>query len=81
MIALTPKAVTTAYPRASPDLLYTTPLANARCNTPINPTTVTCFNCGKINYFGLSCPKPKNINNIKEIEEEKTSNKSGKEKP
>jgi len=29
----------------------------------------------------LSCPKLKDINNIKEIEEEEISNKLGKEKP
>jgi len=62
-------------------LLYTTPLANARCNTPINPTTVTCFNYGKNSYFALSCPELKDIGNIKEIEEEETSNKSGKKEP
>jgi hypothetical protein len=31
---------------------------------------VICFNCGKDNYFTLSCLELKNINNIKEIKEE-----------
>jgi len=62
-------------------LLYTIPLANTYCNTLINPTTVICFNCGKDNYFAISCPELKNIGNIKEIEEDKISNKSGKEEP
>jgi len=81
MTALIPKAVITAYPQALPDPLRTTPLANARCNTLINPTTVTCFNCGKNSYFTLSCLEPKDISNIKKIEEEETSNKLGKEEP
>jgi len=29
----------------------------------------------------MSCPEPKNIGDIKEIEEEKMSNKLGKEEP
>ena len=38
---------------------------------------VTCFNYRKDNYFALSCPELKDINNIKEIkeEEEETFNK------
>jgi len=42
---------------------------------------VTYFNYKKDSYFAISCPKPKNIGNIKEIEEEETSNKLGKEEP
>jgi len=57
------------------------PLANAYYNTPINPTTVTCFNCGKDSYFTISYLELKDIGNIKEIEEEETSNKLGKEEP
>jgi hypothetical protein len=41
----------------------------------------TCFNCGKDRYFTLSYPEPKDIGNIKEIEEGETSNKLGKEEP
>jgi len=55
------------------------PLANACCNTLINPTIVTCFDCGKNGYFTISYLEPKNIGNIKDIEEEETSNKLGKE--
>jgi len=62
-------------------LLYIIPLANAYYNTLINPTTVTCFNCGKNSYFAISCPELKDIDNIKEIEEEEMSNKLGKEEP
>jgi len=40
-----------------------------------------CYNCGKDRYFALSCLKLKNIGDIKEIEEEEMSNKSGKEEP
>jgi len=40
-----------------------------------------CYNCGKNGYFILFYLKLKNINNIKEIEEEKIFNKLGKEKP
>jgi len=64
-----------------PNLLYTIPLTNAYYNTLINPTTVTCFNCGKDSYFAISCPELKDIGNIKEIEEEEISNKLGKEEP
>jgi len=38
-----------------------------------------CYNCGKNGYFVLSCLELKNINNIKEIEEEKIFDESGKE--
>ena len=41
----------------------------------------TCFNYGKDRYFTSSCPELKDIGNIKEIEEEETSNKLGKEEP
>jgi len=57
------------------------PLANAYCNTLINPATVICFNYRKNSYFALSCPEPKDIGNIKELEEEEISNKLGKEVP
>jgi len=61
--------------------LYTTPLANAYCNTLINPATVTYFNYKKDSYFALSCLKLKDIGNIKEIEKEEISNKLEKEEP
>jgi len=57
------------------------PLANAYCNTLINPTIVICFNYGKDGYFTMSYPELKNIGNIKKIEEEETSNKLKKEEP
>jgi len=41
----------------------------------------TCFNCGKNSYFALSCLELKDKGNIKEIEEEETSNKLRKEEP
>jgi len=62
-------------------LLYTTPLVNAYRNTLIDPTMVTYFNYGKDSYFTISCPELKDIDNIKEIEEEEMSNKLGKEEP
>jgi len=40
-----------------------------------------CYNCEKDRYFALSCLELKNINNIKEIEEEEIFNKLGKEEP
>jgi len=57
------------------------PLANTYYNTLINPTIVICFNYRKNSYFTIFCLKLKNIGNIKEIEEEKISNKLGKEIP
>jgi len=42
---------------------------------------VTCYNRGKDNHFALSCLKPKDIDNIKEIEKEEMSNKLEKEEP
>jgi len=57
------------------------PLVNAYCNTPINPTIVTYFNYRKDSYFTISCLELKDMGNIKEIEEEETSNKSGKKEP
>ena len=71
----------TTYPRALPDQPRVTPPAIARRNTPIDPATVMCYNCYKDGHFALSCLEPKNIGNIKEIEEGETSNKSGKEEP
>ena len=62
-------------------MLCTIPLANACCNTPINPAMVTCFNYGKDSYFAMSYPKLKDIGDIKEIEEEEISNELGKEEP
>jgi len=38
------------------------------------------YNCGKNGHLILFCLELKNINNIKEIEEEKMSDKLGKEK-
>jgi len=40
-----------------------------------------CFNYRKDSYFTISCPEPKDMGNIKEIEEEEMSNKLGKEEP
>jgi len=42
---------------------------------------VTCFNYGKDSYFTTSCPEPKDIGNIKDIEKEEMSNKLGKKEP
>ena len=42
---------------------------------------VTCFNYRKDSYFTMSYLELKDIGNIKEIEEEETSNKLGKEEP
>jgi len=56
-------------------------LTSVRRNTLINPTLATCYNCDKEGYFALSCPELKDIGNIKEIEEGKTSDKLGKEEP
>ena len=81
MTALIPKAVTTSYPQASSKLLRTTHLANAYYNTLINPATVTCFNCEKDSYFTTSYPEPKDTGDIKEIKEEESSDKLGKEEP
>jgi len=81
MTTLTLKAVTTAYLRTLPDPLRTIPLTNARRNTLIDPAIVIYFNCGKDNYFAMSCLELKDIGNIKEIEEEETSNELGKEEP
>jgi len=77
----TPKAVTTTYPRASPNLPRTTPLTSNRRNTLINPTTVIYYNYNKDNYFALSCLELKDIGDIKEMEEGETSDKSRKEEP
>ena len=50
-------------------------------NTPIDPTTVICYNCNEDRYYALSCPQPRNIGNIKEMEEGEISDKLGKEEP
>jgi len=42
---------------------------------------VMCFNCGKNGYFATSYLELKDMGNIKEIEEEETPNKLGKEEP
>jgi hypothetical protein len=42
---------------------------------------VICFNYRKDSYFIIFCLELKDIGNIKEIEEEETSNKLGKEEP
>ena len=58
------------------------PLTSIRRNTLIDPTTVICYNYKKNSYFTLSYLDLRNIGNIKEIEEEeKISDKSGKEEP
>ena len=63
--------------------LYSILLTSACCITLIDFATVICFNCGKNSYFVSSCPELKDIGDIKEIEkeEEKISNKLGKEEP
>jgi len=81
MTALALKAVTTTHWRASPDQLRTTPLAGPYCNTPIDPTLAIYYNCDKEGYFTLSCLELKDIGDIKEIEEEETSDELGKEEP
>ena len=59
------------------------PLISVCHTTLINPAMVTYFNCGKNNYFVLSCLELRDIGNIKKIkeEEEEISNKLKKEKP
>jgi len=42
---------------------------------------VIYFNYRKDSYFTISYLEPKDIGNIKEIEEKETSNKLGKEEP
>jgi len=42
---------------------------------------VMCFNYRKDGYFTTSCLELKDISDIKEIEEEETPNKLGKEEP
>ena len=55
------------------------PLISVYCNTLVNSATVTCFNCGKDDYFTLFYLELKVISNIKEIKEEEISNKLKKE--
>jgi len=81
MTTLILKAVITTYLQTLPNPLCTIPLTNAYYNTLINPAMVTCFNCRKDSYFTTSYLEPKDIGNIKEIEEEETFNKLGKEGP
>ena len=57
------------------------PLTNTYYNTLIDPITAIYFNCGKNRYFTLSCLEPKDIGNIKEIEEGEISDKLEKEEP
>jgi len=80
-MALAPKAATTGHPRASPDQPHATPPTIARRNTPIDPATVICYNCDKDGHFALSCLKPKNTGDIKEIKEGEISDKLGKKEP
>jgi len=77
--ALILKVVITTYSQALSKLPRTMPLVNAYYNTLINPTTVTCFNCGKDSYFTISYLELKDMGNIKDIEKEEMSNKLGKE--
>ena len=42
---------------------------------------VICYNCNKDRHYALSCPQPKNIGNIKEIEEGEISDKLEKKEP
>ena len=73
------KIVTTMYLRASPDQSRATPPAIACCNTPIDPATVTCYNCDKDGYFALFCLELKNIGDIKEIKEGEMTDELEKE--
>ena len=65
----------------TPDQPRTTLLTSIRRNTPIDPTSATCYNCDREGYFTLSCPELKDIGDIKEMEEGETSDKLGKEEP
>ena len=56
-------------------------LTNTYHSTLINPIIVICFNYRKDSHFILFYFKLKDINNIKEIEEEEMFNKLGKEEP
>jgi len=57
------------------------PPTNTHRNTLINPAIATCFNCGKDRHFTLSYLEPKDIGDIKEVEEGEISNKLRKEEP
>ena len=81
MTTLVLKMVINANLRASSDPPYSIPPTSTCCTTLIDLATVICFNCGKDSYFISSCPEPKDIGNIKEIEEEETSNKLKKKEP
>jgi hypothetical protein len=58
----------------------------SRQATPLDPTTVTCYNCHKPGHIAPSCPEPRK-GDLKEIEEESyddqedNDNKSGNEEP
>ena len=79
MTTLIPKTVINANLQVLSDPLHSIFLTSTCRTTLINPATVICFNCGKDSYFTSSCLEPKDIGNIKEIEEEEISNKLGKE--
>ena len=44
---------------------------------PLKP--VTCFNCSKVEHFASSCPEPRRLSEVKEIEGEENNKQSGKE--
>ena len=72
-------------PRAfkAPDNLRTN---QSRQTTPLDPTTVTCYNCHKPGHIAPSCPEPRR-GDLKEIEEESYNDQedideqSGNEEP
>jgi hypothetical protein len=70
-------------PRASkaPDNLC---INQSRQTTPLDPTTVTCYNCHQPGHKAPSCPEPRR-GDLKEIEEElyddQEDKQSGNEEP